>query len=294
MVKNLKEYVFLLRDSIYFKRDFMKSILLILIISALFSFSQDNRTKYFPKSTVLVKHIPEKENIWVFILAGQSNMAGRGLVEPQDTIPNTRIMTINVKGQLILAKEPLHLQEPGNEGLDCGLSFGKALIDNIPQKVKILIIPAAIGGSSISQWLGDSLYRNVRLLTNFKEKAALGNKYGTIKGILWHQGEADATSEKRPLYKQRLTLLFKEFRSAAGNPNLPIILGELGPFPYSYEEWMKLNGILREYCKEDKNSALISTADLKHKGDSVHFNSAGQRIMGKRYAEAIRKVINSQ
>ena len=183
-------------------------------------------------------------------------MAGRGLVEPQDTIPNTRIMTINVKGQLILAKEPLHLQEPGNEGLDCGLSFGKALIDNIPQKVKILIIPAAIGGSSISQWLGDSLYRNVRLLTNFKEKAALGNKYGTIKGILWHQGEADATSEKRPLYKQRLTLLFKEFRSAAGNPNLPIILGELGPFPYSYEEWMKLNGILREYCKEDKIALL--------------------------------------
>jgi hypothetical protein len=26
-----------------------------------------------------------KENVWVFIMAGQSNMAGRGIVEPEKT-----------------------------------------------------------------------------------------------------------------------------------------------------------------------------------------------------------------
>jgi len=34
-----------------------------------------------------VERIPAKENVWVFMLAGQSNMAGRDFVEPQDTLP---------------------------------------------------------------------------------------------------------------------------------------------------------------------------------------------------------------
>jgi hypothetical protein len=262
----------------------MKAILCLALLPLIFSFAPDNRKEFFPKKTEVVKKIPSKKEVWVFLLAGQSNMAGRGKVEPQDTVPNERVLTINSKGQLILAKEPIHFQEPGNEGLDCGLSFGKEMVKNIPKNIKILILPTAIGGSSISQWIGDSLFRKVHLLSNFNEKAELGKKYGTIKGVLWHQGEADATPKNIPLYKDRLAILFTDFRSTAGNSNLPVILGELGPFPYSYENWMKINAVMKEYCQQDKNSALISTSDLKHKGDSVHFNSEGQRLMGQRYA----------
>jgi len=162
----------------------MKRILLILTICLLVSFKQKEnykRTQFFPKSELKKGNIPAKENLWVFILAGQSNMAGRALVEPQDTIPSERILTINRSGEIIIAKEPLHFYEPSMAGLDCGLSFAKTIIKQMPDSLSILLIPTAVGGSSISEWLGDSLFRKVQLLTNFNEKVQLGNKYGRVK-----------------------------------------------------------------------------------------------------------------
>ena len=108
-----------------------------------------------------------KENVWVFIMAGQSNMAGRGIVEPEDTVSDKRIFSINKDGQIIIAKEPLHFYEPERTGLDCGLSFAKTLITKIPDSISILIIPTAVGGSSISQWLGDSVLSECKIVFKF-------------------------------------------------------------------------------------------------------------------------------
>ena len=247
---------------------------------------QNNRTQYFPKTMDLVSNVPAKENVWVFVMAGQSNMAGRGLVEPQDTVSSKRILTINRNGQLIFAKEPLHFYEPVLTGLDCGLSFAKTLLGQIPDNISILILPTAIGGSSISQWLGDSLYRDVKLLSNFREKVQIGKNYGTLKGVLWHQGESDANPRDIPRYKERLSELIKTFRTLAGNETLPVIMGELGSFSTNSMQWQSINQAIGSYAAEDKNTAVISTADLKHKGDSIHFDSEGQRTMGQRFAKA--------
>lgn len=245
-----------------------------------------SRTQYFPKQAKVIPGVDDKQNVWVFIMAGQSNMAGRGMVEPKDTIPVIRLLSINKEGQLIIAKEPLHFYEPSLTGLDCGYSFGKTMIRNIPGNVSVLIIPTAIGGSSISQWLGDSLYRNVKLYSNFIEKIAIAKQYGIIKGILWHQGESDANDKNIPLYKERLSKLFIKFRSAVGNNNLPILLGELGSFSKDKENFSLINKAIHDYSVQDKNTTVITTSDLKDKGDSLHFNSKGQRKMGRRFAEA--------
>jgi Carbohydrate esterase, sialic acid-specific acetylesterase len=244
------------------------------------------RTAYFPKQTELITDAMDKQNVWVFILAGQSNMAGRGMVEPQDTISNKRILSINKNGQLIIAKEPLHFYEPNLAGLDCGYSFGKAMIKNIPDSISILLLPTAVGGSSISQWLGDSLFRNVKLFSNFLAKVEIGKQHGIIKGILWHQGESDTNEKNIPLYPERLSKLFTKFRLAIGNDNLPILLGELGSFSKNTEGFELINKAIHNYSARDANTAVITTADLKHKGDSLHFNAKAQRTMGKRFAAA--------
>ena len=79
-----------------------------------------DRTVNFPKHTEIAKEPKSKKKVWVFILAGQSNMAGRGWVEPEDTLAEKRLLTIDKDGQLIIAKEPLHFYEPNLAGLDCG------------------------------------------------------------------------------------------------------------------------------------------------------------------------------
>ncbi|HMK20031.1 MAG TPA: sialate O-acetylesterase [Chitinophagaceae bacterium] len=245
-----------------------------------------DRTTYFPKRIEAMSNSIKKENVWVFIMAGQSNMAGRGIVEPEDTVSDKRILSITKNGQIIIAKEPLHFYEPERTGLDCGLSFAKTLITKIPDSISILIIPTAVGGSSISQWLGDSVYRDVKLFSNFLSKVDIAKQNGIIKGILWHQGESDANEKDIPLYKERLHLLFSKFRSAIGNNELPVLLGELGSFSENPANFNLINKVIHDYAAEDKNSRVISTKELKDKGDHLHFDSKGQRTIGKRFAKA--------
>ena len=246
----------------------------------------DERTINFPKQNLKVNEMPARHNLWVFILAGQSNMAGRGFVEPSDTLADTRILTITKNKQWILAKEPLHFYEPTLTGLDCGLSFGRELIKHIPDSVSIALIPCAVGGSSIQKWLGDSLFRNVQLFSNFKNNLDFANQYGIVKGILWHQGESNATPEFIPEHRQNLEKLISEFRGAAGNDVLPFFIGELASFaiPERQPKWDAINNIIHTLANNDNNVFVIETKDLATKGDRVHFDSKGQRSMGWRFA----------
>lgn len=252
-----------------------------------------NRASVFPATRSLPAHIPDKDAVWVFLLAGQSNMAGRAIIEPKDTVPNDRIFSITKNGELVLAKEPLHFYEPGMAGLDCGLSFGRELLKHVPRDVSILLLPTAVGGSAISQWIHDSTFRNVALLSNFREKVRLGQQYGTIKGILWHQGENDATTtEKIQAYQGRLKILLQQFREETGNPSLPVLIGELGSFSENNEGWQAINQQIHAYAATDNYAGVINTKDLRHKGDKVHFNSEGQRLLGKRFAKAFIKLFS--
>ena len=145
----------------------MKNYILILLLSA---------SSFFT-------HAQKKDKTWVFILAGQSNMAGRGAIDFNpfngDTITNQRIQTINQNGEIVLAKEPLHFYEPKMAGLDCGLSFARTMLLSIPEDVTILLIPTAVGGSSIKKWIDDSVHRGVPLWSNFKHQVEIAKKYNT-------------------------------------------------------------------------------------------------------------------
>lgn len=246
----------------------------------------DERTKNFPKQQIKVKKLPARYNLWVFLLAGQSNMAGRGFVEPADTLPETRILTITRNKEWILAKEPMHFYEPKLAGLDCGMSFGRELLKHVPDSVSIALIPCAVGGSSMQQWLGDSLHRRVRLLSNFTSSVEFAEQYGTVKGILWHQGESDASSKRIPAYGQNLQKIISTFRNEVDDPDLPFFIGELASFanPEKQHRWDSINNIIHKVAGIDENTFVIGTGDLHTKGDHVHFDSEGQRSIGWRFA----------
>jgi hypothetical protein len=276
-------------------KNFHMNKLLVLSLILLSSFIQqtDSRTANFPKKVEYVSGLPKKEDFWIFIMAGQSNMAGRGLVEPEDTIPSPNVYTLNKENKWVLAKEPLHYYEPNLTGLDCGLSFAKDVSNAAGRRVVIGIVPTAVGGSAIEQWLGDSTYRNVKLYTNFKNKIEQASQVGTIKGILWHQGESNAHQKPFKNYKTNLTTLFSKFRMLAKNEKLPILAGELGSFVrerefHHYND--SVNLVLNRLAKSDRNFYVIKTSDLTHKGDSLHFDSKSQRLIGKRLAAQYLKI----
>ncbi|MBL7740820.1 MAG: sialate O-acetylesterase [Chitinophagaceae bacterium] len=246
---------------------------------------------HFPAFIEKVKDLPAKENFYLFIMAGQSNMAGRGFVQPQDTLSSVQVFTLDKNNEWVYAKEPLHYYEPTRTGLDCGLSFGKKLASLYGKKISIGLIPCAVGGSSIEQWLGDSTYRGVTLYSNLLTKARIATTHGTIKGVLWHQGETNATTKNYKNYKEKLTTFFTKLRNDLGDPALPVYAGELSSFlsrknnPFADS----VNNDLHSLAASITNLYIIPAGDLTPNADSIHFDSRSQRIMGNRFAEKVFK-----
>lgn len=266
----------------------------ILIYSG--SFAQDNQAN-FPKEAEYPEQMPHPVNFWIFIMAGQSNMAGRGIVEPQDTLPNPRILTINLENKWIVAKEPLHLYQPKLTGLDCGVSFACELLKQVDDSVVIGLVPCAVGGSPIQAWLEDSVFNGVQLFSNFKEKAGMAMEYGEVKGILWHQGESDAFDDKIPVYKEKLEAVLGNMRKFMGDDSLSIIMGELGAYTRPeerQENWNKINAIIRQVPDDLNNCHVVPTNDLTSNPDFIHFNNVSQRKLGKRYADKFISVNENQ
>ncbi|MDX9902906.1 MAG: sialate O-acetylesterase [Bacteroidales bacterium] len=281
----------------------MKGLTRFLLLLALVSASsyvvsaQDERTIYFPRSMEYIDTMPPAERVWLFVLAGQSNMAGRGQVEPSDTVMHPRIFTVTPDKRWVVAKEPLQLYQPALTGLGPGMAFARALIAEIDEDICIGLIPCAVGGSSTADWLSDSVYNGVRLKSNLADKLKWAMNYGTVRGIIWHQGESDANAEKIHHYRENTEALFECFRSLAGDPELPIVAGELGIFPGIEKkrlEYLQINDILSAISQEDPNTVLVRSFGTTPKADNVHFDGPSQRVMGKRYALAWLSLVQSK
>lgn len=249
---------------------------------------KENRVQYYPKKVEVVKKLPKKDKVWVYLMAGQSNMEGNGQIMPQDTIPNNRLITINTKGEWVKLKEPINLNFPWYRKLDCGHSFGMGMLDKVPEDVTVAVISTAVGASSVNQWLDDSEHRTMHLWSNITKMIEEAKKIGTIKGMIWHQGESDAKPDRLETYTAKLDTLFTKIRKECDNENMQIVIGELGDFGVDRPDWKAFNKILETYSLENNNIEMIKTSDLEDMGDEVHFNNVGLRKMGKRYAEKMK------
>ncbi len=78
----------------------------------------------------------------IFLLAGQSNMAGRGPLDDVPILSDPRIMMFR-DGDWIRAQEPLHTDKPG-AGVGLAMSFALKLL-SIQPDANIGLIPCAVG-----------------------------------------------------------------------------------------------------------------------------------------------------
>jgi hypothetical protein len=228
----------------------------------------------------------------LFLLAGQSNMAGRGVVESQDRVPHPRVWMFNQQENWVAAVEPLHFDKPV-AGVGPGRSFAIALADAEPG-VNIGLVPVAVGGSPISAWEPGAVHTQTgsKPYDDAIKRIRAVKGAGEFKAILWHQGESDAGDAATPDYEARLTTLIGRLRAEMTNPSLPVLIGQLGRFadvPWS-ESRTKIDAVHRKIARELPGVAFVSADGLVHKGDRIHFDSASARELGRRYAEAYRSM----
>lgn len=243
-----------------------------------------------PKASSMPQAAPVAMQL--FLLAGQSNMAGRGEVADQDRTPHARVWMFNQALQWVPAVEPIHFDKP-IAAVGPGRAFGVAIADANPD-ARIGLIPTAVGGSPISSWEPGALYKETGAYPwdDAIRRMKAAAPQGELRAILWHQGESDGTDAAAPLYEARLRSLIARFRAASGRADLPFIIGQLGRFdgkPWT-NGYQIVDAAHQRVAADTPNVAFVSSEGLHHKGDHLHFSADAARELGGRYARAYERL----
>lgn len=262
-------------------------------------------------ATVLVSAMAsnaQDPNFHIYLCYGQSNMEGNALVENidrQDIPERFKMMqAVNYnnpkrsKGEWYEAMPPLCRENTGLTPVDW---FGRTMVENLPEDIKIGVINVAIGGAPIEDLDKDldpatlaskeGWYKNymaqydnapyARLL----ECAKKAQQEGVIKGILLHQGESNNGQES---WCGKVKKIYDDLLSDLGlEPNsIPLLVGETVRSEMGGSCGMH-NSVIAKLPKTIPTAKVVSSANLEQKGDGLHFTSHSYRVLGCRYATAM-------
>jgi hypothetical protein len=228
----------------------------------------------------------------VFLLLGQSNMAGYSKAEDADKVENPRIRVLGfddcaatgrVKDEWDVAVPPLH--ECWNGALGPGDYFAKTLIEELSPEDTIGLVPCAISGEQIEtfQKTGGSKYSWIVDRAKLAQQAG-----GVIEGILFHQGESNCTD---PNWPGKVKTLVTDLRNDLALGDAPFVAGELPPTGNCSGH----NTLVNELPELIPNAFVVSAAGLAvDPADTtwnLHFDHDSQVTFGERYAATMKQAL---
>ncbi|GAF01475.1 hypothetical protein JCM21142_83 [Saccharicrinis fermentans DSM 9555 = JCM 21142] len=254
----------------------------------------------------------QDQNFHIYLCLGQSNMQGSATVEAQDKVvmPRFKMMATTdcsekgrKVGQWYQAVPPLSQCWAGLSPADY---FGRTMAACTPDSITVGVINVAIGGSDIrlfnkdlykaytntypEQWFADQINayggNPYERLVKMAKKA---QRTGVIKGILLHQGETNERDSNWPLYVKAVyeNLLHDLSLSA---DDVPLLAGEVVHADQG-GKCSSMNYIINTLPFYVPTAFVISSSGCSVREDNVHFNSAGVRKLGRRYAVEMLSIL---
>ena len=251
-------------------------------------------------------------NFHIYLCFGQSNMEGNAKIEGKDRVGvDSRFMMMaavdmsssgRTKGNWYTAYPPLCRDYTGLTPADY---FGRTMVENLPENIKVGVINVAVGGCAIElfdedkcasqiknadQWFKNycAEYGNnpYKVLVTMAKKA---QQKGVIKGILLHQGCSNNTQKDWPLKVKRVyTRLLNDL--GLNEEETPLLIGELLRGGYCEGH----NSVIAKTSSVIPNSYVISSKDCPGADDGLHFTAEGYRMIGKRYAEKMLELLDKK
>ncbi|MEA5404633.1 sialate O-acetylesterase [Arcicella sp. DC2W] len=248
----------------------------------------------------------QDKNFYIFLSFGQSNMEGNAKFEAQDTVNvDSRFQVLEAvdcpnlgrsKGNWYTAVPPLCRCRTGLTPVDY---FGRAMLANLPENARIGVINVSIGGCKIELFDKDNYESYVEKSPNWLknmvkeydgnpygrlvEMAKIAQKDGVIKGILLHQGESNTNDS---LWTKKVKLVYDNLmKDLHLKPKkVPLLAGETVNADQG-GICASMNKIIATLPETIKNAYVISSSGCTDAADNLHFDAAGYRELGKRYAE---------
>ncbi|MEM9158750.1 MAG: sialate O-acetylesterase, partial [Verrucomicrobiota bacterium] len=211
----------------------------------------------------------------VYLLIGQSNMAGRAPIELEDEEAIEGCLLWGAEGGWEPATNPLNRYSSIRKSLSMqqlgpGYSFAKRLRE-LRLDMPLGLVVNARGGTKIEEWEKGSLYFEEAI-----KRALEASATGRLAGIVWHQGESNSDDLD---YLQKLVSLVEDLREALGEPHLPFVAGMVEGDRFVNTQIAQLPDALA-FCG-------VASSEGIETFDASHFDSEGARIMGVRMAETM-------
>ncbi len=200
-------------------------------------------------------------------------------------------------GQWVAAADPLHFDKPKVAGVGLGKTFAIDYAQQHPDVV-VGLIPCAVGGSPIASWQPGG-YHSQTMTYPYDDaisRASLAMQSGTLKGILWHQGESDSNAGAADVYGDKLQALVSRLRLDLDAADVPFIAGQMGQFegrPWN-DHKKRVDAAQRSLAETVPLTAFVSSNGLTDKGDQVHFDSRSYRELGHRYFNAYETMLGER
>ena len=236
----------------------------------------------------------EQKTVRSFLLIGQSNMAGRGIIGEVPPVKNANCYMLRM-GRWQTMREPINTDRAIFEGkYRSGVCLATSFADALERESgeAVGLIPCADGGTRIDQWMpGEVLYDHALLM------ARLAMRTSHLSGILWHQGESDCKSDASALaHKEKFFHMITSLRRELGAEQLPLLIGELCedlPAVWGLGERPKqVNRQYHELARELPLCGVVSAKGLALSGDDLHFSAASLREFGLRYLDVYKSLIH--
>ncbi len=227
----------------------------------------------------------------VFLIAGQSNAAGRSKCPVEDS-PELGVHMLRPSGCWDIASHPLCDTtgaiftgnfENHNPGHSPWLHFAKRLRRELGYPIGL--VNAAYGGSPLRWWNPEE---NGSLLDN--ALALLSHSEVCPRAMLWYQGEAEGYEGTADSYGERFAAFLGSLRERLGSPELPVITVQLNRCMEPCDEqrdrqWGIVREAQRALPERMPNLYVVPSGDVSLY-DSIHNSSEGDLVIGERCAKA--------
>jgi len=251
-------------------------------------------------------------NFHIYLAFGQSNMEGQAPIEDQDRTVVDRFKMLSTSndcgkrklGQWYDAVPPLSSCYSNLGPVDY---FGRTMVENLPDEVKVGVVVVAIAGCDIQLFEKDNYQEYIPKLQDFMKPTVNnygGNPYGrliemgkiaqqsgVIKGILLHQGETNTGQRNWPnRVKQIYENILSDLNLKA--EEVPLIAGELVQSSVGGCCGNAMNPIINTLPQVIPTAHVVSSKGLNQLGDTYHFDTEGYRTLGRRYAEVMLELLD--
>lgn len=240
----------------------------------------------------------------IVILAGQSNMSGRGTPFASTTDPVHPLVfqygnSGAAKNTITPASEPLLMHDTPS-GIGPGLQFARWYAARaLKLNRKILLVPVAHGGTPLSSnstlgWrrgVAGNLYAN--MVAQAQGALAAAGADSRIVAALWLQGETDGDANTTgSQYQTDFDALVNGLRTDLGISALPFVVGTMVPEYLSTGTRAAINAVHRDTPNRISKTDVAVSATGQNLGDGNHFNAAGQRYNGRAMFDAFERIAN--